>query len=88
MSDGQHQLAIINREKLVISGVLQVLNYDEEAILLETTLGHLAIKGSNFNISNLSLETGNLEVIGRVNNLSYSEGKGARSKGLIQRLFR
>ncbi|AKX92917.1 sporulation protein YabP [Neomoorella thermoacetica] len=88
MADGQHQLSIINREKLVISGVLQVLNYDEEEILLETTLGYLVIKGSNFNISNLSLETGNLELSGRVNNLSYSEGKGARGKGLMQRLFK
>ncbi|MGI9861003.1 sporulation protein YabP [Moorella naiadis] len=88
MSDGQHQLTIINREKLVLSGILQVLSYDEEEILLETTMGHLTIKGSGFNISTLSLETGNLEVSGRVNNLNYSEGKGARGKGLWQRLFR
>ncbi|CEP66516.1 Sporulation protein YabP [Moorella glycerini] len=88
MADGQHQLTIINREKLVISGVLQVLNYDEEEILLETTMGLLALRGKDFNISNLSLETGNLEASGTVNNLSYSEGKGARGKGLLQRLLK
>lgn len=88
MPDGQHHLAITNREKLIVSGVLQVLNYDEEEMLLETNMGLLVIKGKNFNISNLSLETGSLEASGTVNNLSYSEGKGARSKSFLQRLFK
>ncbi|WP_406677476.1 sporulation protein YabP [Moorella sp. ACPs] len=88
MADGQHQLTVINRQKLVISGVLHVLNYDEEEILLETTMGLLSVKGKDFNISNLNLETGNLEASGTVNNFCYSEGKGARGKGLLQRLLK
>lgn len=88
MPDGQHQLAITNREKIAVSGVLQVLNYDDAEILLETTMGLLAIKGKNFNITNLSLETGSLEASGTVNNLNYSEGKGARGKSFLQRLLK
>jgi len=88
MPEGQHQLAITNREKVTISGVLQVLNYDDSEILLETTVGLLAIKGKGFNISNLNLEAGNLEADGTVTNLNYSEGKGARGKGLFQRLLK
>lgn len=88
MTDGLHQLTIINRERLTVSGVLQVLNYDESEIVLETTMGILTFKGNNFNITNLSLETGNLEADGSVNNLSYSEGKGVRGKSLWQRLLK
>lgn len=88
MAEGQHQITIVNRQKLVISGVLHVLNYDEEEILLETTMGLLTVKGKDFNISNLNLETGNLEAEGMVNNFSYSEGKGARGKNILQRLLR
>lgn len=88
MTDGQHQLTIINREKLVVSGVLHILNYDETEIALETTMGVLILKGNNFNITSLSLETGNLEAGGSVNNLSYSEGKGVHGKKLWQRLLK
>ncbi|MDK2820634.1 MAG: hypothetical protein PWP31_599 [Clostridia bacterium] len=88
MTNDKHQLTINNREQLVVSGVLHVLNYDEEEIMLETTLGILTIKGSDFNISNLNLETGNLEATGKVNSFVYSEGKGAKGKGIIQRLFK
>ncbi|NLW07131.1 MAG: sporulation protein YabP [Clostridia bacterium] len=88
MGERQHQLTIVNREKVVISGVLQVLNYDESELVLETTMGVLNLKGNKFNITVLSLETGDLEIAGRVNNLSYSEGKGVRSKKIWQRLLK
>jgi len=88
MTDEQHQLTIINRERLTVSGVLHVLNYDESEIVLETTMGILTLKGNNFNITDLSLETGNLEAGGSVNNLSYSEDKGVRGKSLWQRLLK
>lgn len=84
----EHQLIIDNRQRMIISGVLHVMNYDEKEILLETTKGTLTLKGSNFNITNLSLENSNLEINGALNNLSYSEGKGVRGKGLLRRLLK
>jgi sporulation protein YabP len=88
MSEEQHQLAIVNREKVVISGVLQVLNYDESEIVLETRMGVINLKGQKFNINVLSLETGNLEAVGTIHSLTYSEGKGVRAKNLWQRLLK
>lgn len=88
MAGEQHQLNILNREKQVISGVLSVLNYDEDEIVLETNMGVLTLRGKNFNITSLSLEAGTLEASGTVNHLHYSEGKGVRGKSILQRLLK
>ena len=38
-------LSLEDRKKLTLSGVLEVVNFDDEKISLNTILGNLAIKG-------------------------------------------
>ena len=38
-------LILENREKLSISGVLDVLSFDDQIVILETELGLLTVKG-------------------------------------------
>ena len=40
-------LVLENREKLSISGVLDVLSFDDQVVIIETELGLLTIKGEN-----------------------------------------
>lgn len=51
-----------NREKLNITGVLDVLSFDDEMIIIETELGLLTIKGEKLKISKLSLDTSDFSV--------------------------
>ena len=37
-----------NRSKLSISGVLDVLSFDDQIVILETELGLLTVKGEKF----------------------------------------
>lgn len=62
-----------NREKLTISGVLDVLSFDDQIVIVETELGLLTIKGENLRINKLSLDTTEVIVEGTIFNLSYSE---------------
>ena len=43
----EHHLVLEQRERLVISGVEEVARFDEETILLTTTMGGLEIQGEN-----------------------------------------
>ena len=52
-------IVLENREKLSISGVLDVLSFDDQIVILETELGLLTIKGENLRINKLSLDTRN-----------------------------
>ena len=48
-------LILENREKLSISGVLDVLSFDDQVVILETELGLLTVKGENIRINKLSI---------------------------------
>ena len=50
-------IVLENREKLSISGVLDVLSFDDQIVILEIELGLLTIKGENLRINKLSLDT-------------------------------
>lgn len=61
-----------NREKLTISGVLDVLSFDDQIIIVETELGLLTIKGENLKINKLNIETSDVTLDGLVSSLYYS----------------
>lgn len=79
-----------NREKITISGVLDVLSFDDQIVIVETELGLLTIKGENLRINKLSLDTTEVIVEGKINDLSYSEKSSDKSMGagLLGKLFK
>lgn len=79
-----HALHLEGRERLSLVGVEDVSGFDEGTVLLETSLGELCIRGEELHIERIDLETGALELRGRVRELSYDEP--ARG-GLLARLF-
>ena len=62
-----------NREKLTISGVLDVLSFDDQIVIVETELGLLTVKGENLRINKLSLDTTEVIVEGTIFNLSLEK---------------
>ncbi len=66
-------IIIENREKITISGVLDVLSFDDQIVIVETELGLLTIKGENLRINKLSLDTTEVIVEGTISSLSYSD---------------
>jgi sporulation protein YabP len=79
-----------NREKLTISGVLDVLSFDDQIVILETDLGLLTVKGENLRINKLSLDTTEVIVEGTIINLSYSEKNLDKKSGgsIIGKIFK
>ena len=81
-----------NREKLSISGVKDVLSFDDQMVILETELGLLTIKGDNLRINKLSIDTSDVAIDGKVNTLMYSEGgsdkKGGKSNSFLSKIFK
>ncbi len=83
-------LILENREKLSISGVLDVLSFDDQVVMVETELGLLTIKGENLKINKLSIDTSEVIVEGDINSLSYSEKDLGKDKAgsIISKIFR
>lgn len=74
-------LILENREKLNITGVLDVLSFDDQIVIVETELGLLTVKGDNLRINKLSTDTEEVCVEGNIFNLSYSEKSNVGKEG-------
>ena len=82
----KHSLQIENRTRLVATGVERVDFFSEELITAQTADGRLNIKGEGLYIENLSADTGELLVKGRVIALSYADG--VRPTPVLGRIFK
>ena len=88
MTDGQtipHALALTDRKKLTMTGVSEVVSFDETFVVLKTALGTLVVQGSGLQLKQLTPEGGNVTVEGEISSLQYEQAR--RRSGWAGRLF-
>ena len=85
-----HRLMMVNRSALSVSGIRDVVSFDENQVVLDTDMGLLTMKGKDLHVSRLTLEKGEVDVDGTVDSLVYSSNESYRKSGesLFNRLFR
>ncbi len=76
-----------NREKLSVTGVMDVLSFDEASIICECQRGALIIKGENLHVGRLDLDKGDIDVDGTITSLSYDD-KSIKQGSFLGRLFK
>ena len=83
-------LILENREKLTITGVVDVLSFDDQIVIVETQgFGLLTIKGEDLRINKLSIDTSEVIVEGEIYNLAYSENEiNKKSGGIFNKIFK
>lgn len=81
-----HRVSLLDRALLQISGVSEVISFDEDAVMLRTVCGTMKIEGSGMHVSALNIDHGELILDGRVDGISY-EGDGTAKSGFWGRLF-
>ena len=74
-----HKLTLDERSRLTMTGVTEVVSFDDTAVVLRTTLGTLTIQGRELQLKTLSLEGGQAAVDGTVAALIYEEPRPAGS---------
>ena len=67
-----HKLIINNRKTSMVTGVLDVLSFDLNEILLETEMGMLMVKGTDLHVNRLSVEKGEVDLSGNIDSIAYS----------------
>lgn len=68
-------IVLENREKLNISGVKDVLSFDDQIIIVQTTLGLLTIKWENLRVNKLNIDTSDFSIDGNISSLAYSNSE-------------
>ena len=79
-----HQLSLADRRKLTMTGVTEVVSFDDTAVVLETALGSLVVQGQGLQLKTLSVDGGQVAVEGHVSALLYEE---PRQGGWLRRLL-
>lgn len=85
-----HRLNLMDRESMTVTGVKDVMSFDETEVLLETGMGMLTIRGSGLHVNRLTLEKGEVDVAGKIDSLTYADVGTYKRQGesLLSRLFR
>ncbi len=83
-------IVLENREKLNITGILDVFSFDDQIIIVETELGLLTIKGIDLKINKLSIDTSDFVVDGKINSLTYSDSDTSikKNKNILSKIFK
>ena len=79
-----HNLTLQNRSKLTLTGVSEVVSFDDTAVLMRTPLGELLVQGQQLQLKTLTLDGGNVAVEGHISALHYEE---PRQGGWLGRLL-
>ena len=80
----QHTLFLEGRQRLSLSGIEDVISFDENGLLLQTVQGTLTVDGTDIHIVTLSVEQGELMVEGRICGVYYVD-KMTKKSGFFTR---
>lgn len=68
-----HALTVENRQKASLSGVSEVLSFDENQVVLMTEGGEMALTGEGLHVTKLMLEEGQMAVEGKIDGVQYAQ---------------
>ena len=77
-TDLPHSLSLDERHRLAVTGVSEVLSFDENEVVMDTTLGLLTVEGEGLHVEKLSLDVGELTLEGSVQCLCYSHDRSKK----------
>ena len=85
-----HKLVLNNRKTGLVTGVLDVLSFNLNEILLETEQGMLMVKGTDLHVNRVNLEKGEIDLSGNIESISYSniQSPAKQAESLFGKLFR
>ena len=83
-----HNVIMENREKVVITGIIDIHSFDDELVLTETEMGILTIKGKDLKMNKLNLDNTELVVEGQIGLLQYNDLDSVKKGGMFNKIFK
>lgn len=85
--NSRHSITIEKRAVMNMTGVKDVLSYDDSRIEALTDFGVIIISGEGLHISQLNIEDGSMNVDGTICGVNY-ENEGSIKDSFFGRMFR
>lgn len=84
-AESEQKIVVAGRGGVEITDVSGVLSFDEEEIVLETGTGRVSVEGEGLRITVLSLETGVVSAVGKINGILWLNESRERRAGFFGR---
>ena len=82
-----HSVSIEDRKSLNITGVNEVVSFDDVTVNLKSNMGKITVKGDKLHISSFDEDLGVLNITGLIHGIIYiSDSKS--TGGFLSKLFR
>ena len=79
--NGPHSVIIEERATLTATGVKAVVSYDEQSAQLDTAYGMPNIGGEGLNVSELSVQAGQVKITGQIEFIQYTAKRAQGEHG-------
>ena len=83
-----HDIALKSRKQMTVTGVKEVISFDEQAVNLRTVCGDMAIEGEGLHIGVLDMDRGVVSLDGTVNGVWYLQTDRTEKKGFLGKLLK
>ena len=87
MAEKDRVLCLTDRSRLRITGVEEVISFDEHGAQLKCEDGRLFVDGEDIRISNLDTASGEVNITGKINAISFADDAARTRRGVMGRLF-
>lgn len=88
IKEQNHDVILKSRKRLEMSGINDVLSYDEKEILVQTEGTEVSIEGDGLKIERFDAENGELIVNGLIIGIFYFVKEATKKKKTITNLFK
>ena len=82
----EHEIKLIKRKEMSISGVCEVISFDEETVRLMSVEGEIYVEGEEIKIGVLDIDRGVVTLTGKVSGFYYVSEEKREKKGFFSRL--
>lgn len=87
--ENQHTLIMSRCSEMKLTGIRDVIAFDEEEIQMDSDCGRFMVRGEELHVKSLVLERGEAELTGKIRQIQYQADDGFVKNGqtLFARLF-
>ena len=82
-----HAIKMQSRRMAELSGVVDVLSFDEDCVVADTVDGAIVLRGRDLHVSSLDLDKGALVVDGEFSGFTYEESPAVKTS-VFSRIFK
>ncbi len=83
-----HEIHIGERKEMSVTGVKEVVSFDESCVILRSLCGEITVEGSGLKVGALDTDRGLVTLEGKIDTVYYSDDASEEKHGFFSKIFR